>query len=60
MRRRKFLIGSGAALAASGVSGLPPVVPARQAKGAGGVWTLQVFDFAATWVQPVGAEARRR
>jgi hypothetical protein len=54
MRRRKFLIGSGATLAASGLSGLPPVVPTRMAKGAGGVWTLEVFDFAATWTEPVG------
>ena len=54
MRRRNFLVGSGATLAASGLPGLPPIVPARKAKGAGEVWTLQVFDFAATWTQPVG------
>jgi hypothetical protein len=53
MRRRKFLIGSGAAFAASGLPG-SPVIPTPKAKGASDVWTLEVYDPASTWTEPVG------
>jgi hypothetical protein len=38
---------------------LPSVIPTPKAKGADDAWTLQVFDFAATWTQPVGIVVRQ-